>query len=234
MIEQQPTIIKPATPRDLPFIEDLSNRFSYELGFVPRIAMENRIEGRRGGGVLLARVNGQEGGFLHYGSLRREECRLFQAAIDYDLQRQQHGLALVSRFVDLVDAVGVRLITLRCLSSLDANRFWTAAGFRRCGVERGARGPLYVWAKRLHVADDLLTGRMLPPVPRRARTCRGCGKPCTYTRGPKGQLWRMCGACVERHAANAITTVQSDTMNNDRFFRPATPPAVRRGKLCGS
>jgi GNAT superfamily N-acetyltransferase len=230
----QPTIITPATMRDLPFIDHLSNRFSYEVGFVPRVAMENRIEGRRGGGVLLARVNGQEGGFLHYGSLRREECRLFQAAIDYDLQRQRHGLDLVNRFVETVDAAGVRLITLRCLSSLDANRFWTAAGFRRWGMERGARGPLVVWTRRLHAIEDLLAGKVLPPVPRRARTCRGCGKPCTYTRGPKGQLWRMCGACVERHAANAIGDVSGGAIGNNQIMQPATLSVARRGKLCGS
>lgn len=195
-IEQ--TEISLARPSDLPFIEHLSNRFSWEVGFVPRIALVNRIEGRRGGGVLLARVNGQEGGFLHYGSLLRDECRLFQAAIDYDLQRQHHGLALVEKFVEQVDEAGVRLITLRCLASLNANKFWTAAGFKRSGIEQGARGPLVVWAKRLHVNEDLLAGKLLPQIPRRTRACLGCGTVCTYTRGPKGQLYRMCENCVAR------------------------------------
>jgi len=94
------------------------------------------------------------------------------------------------------DAQGVRLITCRCLASIDANRFWLAAGFRRVGVERGARGPLFVWAKRLHVAEDLLAGKILPPIPLRSHTCKSCGRQCTYTRGPKGQLWKLCPRCV--------------------------------------
>jgi N-acetylglutamate synthase-like GNAT family acetyltransferase len=196
-------IIRPATLSDWSYIEHLTNHFSYELGFIPRVAFLNRIEGRRGGGVLMNVVNKQEGGFLHFGSMRRDECRIFQAAIDYDLQRQHHGLALVKRFVQIADEAGVRLITCRCLVGLNAQHFWKSAGFEHVGVEQVARGLLWVWAKRLHLIDDLLAGRQPPLLPMRQSHCRGCGNDCTYTRGPKGQLWKLCAACTRERVRSA-------------------------------
>ena len=197
----EPTHIAPAKVKDIKFIEHLSNRFSYEVGFIPRIALVNRIEGRRGGGVLLARVNRQEGGFLHYGSMLRGECRIFQAAIDYDLQRQHHGLALVSDFIERADEAGVRLITCRCLADLNANRFWKSAGFKQLMVERGAKGPLLVWAKRLHLEEDLLAGKIVPAIPIRTHACPDCGKHVTRTFGPKGQIYKTCRVCTQARLA---------------------------------
>ena len=191
------THIAPAKIRDLKFIEHLSNRFNHAVGFIPRIALVNRIEGRAGGGVLLARVNKQEGGFLHYGSMIHNECRIFQAAIDYDLQRQHHGLTLVNDFIERADDAGVRLITLRCRTDLNANRFWQAAGFRHVQTERGMRGNLFVWAKRLHLEADLLAGQPVPALPLRLHACANCGKPATGTIGPKGQLYRTCRTCTK-------------------------------------
>jgi hypothetical protein len=196
------SVVRAARVRDWSYIEHLSNHFSYELGFIPKIAFINRIEGRRGGGVLLNVVDKQSGGFLHYGTMRDGgECRIFQSAIDYQLQRQHHGLSLVNEFVEQADAAGVRLITCRCLITLDANRFWRAAGFQQVGVEQGARGRLAVYAKRLQMNEDLLAGIQPPLITFRTQTCKACGKSTTYTRGPKGELWKLCAACVSKASA---------------------------------
>lgn len=195
-------VVRPATLDDIPYIEHLNNRFSRELGFIPRVALENRINGTRGGYVGLATENDEPAGFLHTGSMIRPECRIFQAAIQYDAQRRHLGQELVADFITTARARGVKLVTLRCLSDLDANTFWRSMGFRRAGYERvsgeknrGAR--LIVWARRLHTMNDLLTPGFIPPaIPLRTHRCNGCNRSCTYTRGPKGELWKLCATCT--------------------------------------
>ena len=211
-MQQQPVILHPTTVRparlvDLPYIEHLRLRFTRELGFIPKIALENRIAGRRGGIVSLAMENGDPCGFLHTGSLRREECRIFQAAIQYDAQRRHHGEALVGAFVRTARVAGVKLVTLRCLSDLESNDFWQSMGFveagrERVGGQKNRGAQLIVWARRLMTPTDLLDPHFRPPlIPERTRRCRGCGRLCTYSRGPKGELSTLCNRC---HAGNGI------------------------------
>lgn len=204
MIITTDNAIRRATLDDIPYIEHLTNRFSRELGFIPRVAIENRIAGVRGGYVGLATENDDPAGFLHTGSLARLECRIFQAAIQYDAQRRHLGQALVSNFLAEARASGVKLVTLRCLSDLDANAFWESMGFRRVCTEpvsgnknRGLR--LNVWALRTHTSADLLTpGFIPPPIRTRLQACRDCGRATTFTRGPRGELWKLCTACTRK------------------------------------
>lgn len=191
------TQIRPASARDLPYIENLSNKLSYELGFIPRIALENRIEGRRGGGVTMALENDDLAGFLHYGSMRSTVCRIFQAAIQYDAQRRHHGESLVRGFEAQATENGIRLISLHCLHDLDANEFWRLMGYRRVGVERGSKGPLIHWVKRIHHPADFENPDFSPPpIPRRTHPCPACGRAVTRTFGRKGQIWKTCRPCT--------------------------------------
>lgn len=196
--------IRRATLDDIPYIVHLNNRFSRELGFIPKIALENRINQTRAGYVGLALENNDPAGFLHTGSLAKPEARIFQAAIQYDAQRCHIGKALVSDFLNEARTSGVKLVTLRCLSDLDANHFWKSMGFRHVLTERVSgqknRGAmLRVWALRLHTIEDLLTPGFIPPaIPLRTHRCKSCGRSCTYTRGPSGELWKLCAACVRK------------------------------------
>lgn len=208
-------VIRRATLEDLRFIEHLSTRFSREVGFIPRIALENRITGARGGYVGLATENDDPAGFLHTGSMRRPECRIFQAAICYDAQRRHLGQALVGDFLQTAQGNGVKLVTLRCLSDLDANSFWQSMGFRRAGYEpvsgtKNRGSTLIVWAKRLHTFADLMTPGFIPPqIPMRLNRCKQCGLACTYTRGPKGELWKLCATCVRKRATVACRPTEA-------------------------
>lgn len=199
------TTIRPARLRDLKYIDALCARFSREVGFIPRIALENRINGSRNGYVGLALENGDPAGFLHTGSLLKPEARIFQAAIQYDAQRCHHGKALVNDFIDKATRSGVKLVTLRCLSDLDANAFWKAMGFVHVGTEavsgsKNAGKSLFIWARRLHTLDDLMEPGFVPPrLPMRTHSCQSCGRKCTYSRGPNGELWKLCGRCVTAH-----------------------------------
>jgi ribosomal protein S18 acetylase RimI-like enzyme len=131
-----------AAPSDLAYVVALQKRNHEALGFIPRAALAEKIDLGR---IWLATENGDPAGFLHHGSLAVPEVRIFQAAVQYDARRRHLGLALVADLVARARAAGAAGVSLRCLDFLDANDFWTAAGFRLVATEPGARGTLNVW-----------------------------------------------------------------------------------------
>lgn len=130
-----------ANAAHLAYVVALQKRNHEALGFIPRAALSEKIELGR---IWLATENGDPAGFLHHGSLAAPEVRIFQAAVQYDARRRHLGLALVSDLLARARAAGARGVSLRCLDFLDANDFWTAAGFARLTTEPGARGTLNV------------------------------------------------------------------------------------------
>lgn len=138
--------------QNLRFELDLARRFDDELGFLPLPSLEKYCDL---GGVLRATENGQPCGFLagtHSAPRNPPTARIYQAAIDYQSQRRQHGLALVRKFQ--LDATNCRALWLACWcrSELQANLFWKAAGFievgrTTAGTKRG--GFLIGWVKPL-------------------------------------------------------------------------------------
>ena len=149
--------VGPASPADLAYVVHLQRRHHEALGFIPRQALAEKIEQGR---VWLASENGEPAGFLHHGTLARPEVRIFQAAVQYDVRRRHLGLALVADLVRRAQAAGARAVSLRCLSFLEANDFWSAAGFELVTAEPGAKGTLNVWGLQLPSAQPgrLTTG----------------------------------------------------------------------------
>lgn len=147
--------VRAATPADLAYVVALQKRNGEALGFIPRAALAEKIDLGR---IWLARENGDPAGFLHHGSLAVPEVRVFQAAVQYDARRRHLGLALVADLVARARAAGGRAVSLRCLDFLDANDFWTAAGFSLVAREPGARGTLNVWGRVLGDEGDKETG----------------------------------------------------------------------------
>ena len=131
-----------ATPADLAYVVALQKRNHEALGFIPRAALAEKVDLGR---IWLATENGEPAGYLHHGSLARPEVRIFQAAVQYDARRRHVGLSLVADLLARARSAGAGGVSLRCLDFLDANDFWTAAGFTLLGTEPGARGTLNVW-----------------------------------------------------------------------------------------
>jgi N-acetylglutamate synthase-like GNAT family acetyltransferase len=181
-----------ATPADLAYVVALQKRNGEALGFIPRLALSEKIGLGR---IWLATENGDPAGYLHHGSLAVPEVRIFQAAIQYDARRRHHGLTLVGDLLARARQAGARGVSLRCLDFLDANDFWHAAGFRRIGAEPGARGLLNVWGARLdrtgrsHSEDPFTFHTRLHPCPR-------CGAPTTDTWTRGAVRHRLCPRCV--------------------------------------
>ena len=182
--------VRLATSADLSYVVALQKRNGEAIGFIPRAALAEKIQRQQ---VLLVRENGDPAGFLHHGSIAVPEVRIFQAAIQYDVRRRHHGLALVNTMLGRATEAGAKAVSLRCLDFLDANDFWTASGFQLLGTEPGARGTLNVWGKSIGGVDapDVRFHSRVHPCPK-------CGTPTvdTWTRGAVRR--RLCARCVAR------------------------------------
>lgn len=120
------------------YIEQLA-RSEYEaIGFIPRPRLE-QYSAR--GQILMAQENDENAGFLVFGA-GWPTLRVYQACIQYDARRREHGASLVQRLIAEAQRRGCYLISLWCADDLPANDFWQALGFRHIatrpgGVKRG-------------------------------------------------------------------------------------------------
>jgi GNAT superfamily N-acetyltransferase len=121
------------TANQLQYIQDLSRKHYEEIGFLPRPRLEQYVES---GQVFMEHENGDPCGFLVWGS-GFPVLRIYQACIQYDAQRRQHGYALVRRLIEKADAGGYECISLWCADDLDANDFWKSCGFQWSGIRDG-------------------------------------------------------------------------------------------------
>lgn len=128
-----PTQIRLATVEDLPYVIALSKKFSNQIGFLPRPAVEWYLANNR---VTLALENGDPCGFLlgrtHH-RWQRLQRPITQAAIALDAQRRHHGLALVQHVIQMASLAGQSAIQCMVRDDLESNEFWAAAGFVRIG-----------------------------------------------------------------------------------------------------
>ena len=191
--------VRPAVPADLAFIVMLQKAHAAALGFLPRQALKEKI---RLGQVLLARAEGTRAGFLHHGSLRRPEVRVFQIAVAPAARSRGVGRALVQCLLDRGAAAGAGGVSLRCLHLLEANRFWRAAGFRLHATEPAAKGTLNVWVRRLRAGPVSGAGSGRFTFASRVHACPGCGKPTvdTWIRGARRLAF--CANCVAAAGTN--------------------------------
>ena len=192
------SVVRSAVSADLAYIVMLQKAHAAALGFLPRQALKEKIDR---GQVILARVGGRRAGFLHHGSLRGPEVRVFQIAVSPEVRSTGVGRALVQCLIDRAAAAGAGGVSLRCLSFLDANRFWRAAGFKLHATEPGAKGTLNVWVRRLGgAAGTGAAGRLT--FASRVHPCPGCGKATVDTWLSGARRRTLCPGCVAAAAMN--------------------------------
>jgi GNAT superfamily N-acetyltransferase len=194
------TLVRLAVPRDLPFVVTLQKAHPAALGFLPRQALREKI---RHGQVLIARQSGRRAGFLHHGSLARPEVRVFQIAVTADARRGGVGRALVDHLLARAAGAGARGVSLRCLSFLDANRFWRSVGFQLHGTEPGAKGTLNVWVRLVKTnPTPQAADRAQFLFASRVHACPACGTPTvdTWLRGARRLA--LCPGCVAAAGLN--------------------------------
>jgi L-amino acid N-acyltransferase YncA len=66
-------------------------------------------------------------------------CKVYQACIQYDARRREHGLSLVATLVRKATEAGFGAIALWCADDLESNDFWRSAGFRWAGMREGGK-----------------------------------------------------------------------------------------------
>jgi N-acetylglutamate synthase-like GNAT family acetyltransferase len=141
-----------AKARDLKFIVHLQQKFSNQLGFLPVQALIEYVDN---GWVGVAHENGEPCGYVlgrpayKYQPLLRP---ITQTAVAMDAQRRKHGLALLDRLHLRAIAAGQQAMQATCRADLEANDFWSAAGFEPiCELtpDNARQQPLIVWRKLL-------------------------------------------------------------------------------------
>lgn len=136
------------------YADDLARKNSEALSFIPAPRIE---EYAREGQLWVATENDEPCGFLIFGD-GWPQTRIYQACIQYDARRREHGMALVAALSARATAMGCTDIRLWCADDLDSNEFWRSAGFQYCASRRGGRrrGRKHnLWALRLHVLPHL-------------------------------------------------------------------------------
>ncbi len=119
----------------LDYVISLAKKHTDALGFLPRSTVERYVEA---GQVLLARENDEPCGFLIFGN-GWPRLKIYQACVQYDAQRQAHGLQMVGRLIAQASERGYEAISLWCADDLPANEFWAAAGFQKLKTKAGGR-----------------------------------------------------------------------------------------------
>jgi ribosomal protein S18 acetylase RimI-like enzyme len=130
------------------YADDLARKNSEALSFIPRPMIENYA---RRGQLMLALENDEPCGFLIHGE-NWPQVRIYQACIQYDARRREHGMALVAALSSRARERGCHDVRLWCADDLDSNEFWRSAGFEYCAQRRGGRrrGRKHnLWALRL-------------------------------------------------------------------------------------
>lgn len=141
------------------YIVALQRKHYEALGFIPRPRTEEYL---RRGQVLLAHENGEPCGFLTYG-MGWPTLKVYQACIQYDARRREHGMALVGRLIARASRSGHSMISLWCADDLESNEFWKACGFvfggqREGGTKRGRKHNLWLYRVPETPALALLDG----------------------------------------------------------------------------
>lgn len=168
--------VRPATERDLVFIDQLQKKYSKAVAFASYAELLSHInEGTAliavEGAVTNSQgrcVGGRQIGYCLYRDryMKREDCGLVsQLVVDGEKQRGLVGAALVQAMFERVPW-GVRLFCLWCAQDLDANHFWESLGFVPLAVRAGSRGKAeggtrkngtrvqIFWQRRVREGDD--------------------------------------------------------------------------------
>lgn len=119
----------PGDKNALKFLDALSKRNGYCVGFLPLIAYEQAIDKDR---VTLLFYNDQPAGYLIRGPVK-ETTKIYQLVIAEDLRRIVNGTALLNHLITQANAGRAHQITLHCAEDLEANLFWQSLGLQRIG-----------------------------------------------------------------------------------------------------
>lgn len=152
-------------PHDLTYEISLAKRFTDQLGFLPRQAVEHYSVM---GGVWRIRQNDEPAGFIVVAWSQRVApltAAIYQTAVQLDAQRIHLALELESVIADEARGRGCHAIQVWCAAELPSNHFWRAAGYALTQTSEGGqrrKRQLILWVKRLtNEPEDPATARVV-------------------------------------------------------------------------
>jgi len=154
-----------AETHDLAFVVDLERKNKESLGFLPKMAIEERILSST---VILGRLNCEPFGYLLYDT-RGRDVNVLQACIQYDARRKLYGATMYQWALTKWQADFVRL---KCAADLESNLFWREMGLSCVAVVDGGkrRGrKINVWHH--YLVPQLITTSVTPAFQKR-EDCR--------------------------------------------------------------
>lgn len=144
--DSAPYSIRKATLGDLDSIKAIADRHKVELGFVRRPTLALALAGNE---VLVAEVDGEVVGFVHYHHRRDQQTTLYNIVVTRDYRQRGIGAALLATLCGEARTHHKDHIILKCPSELDANGFYADLGYSLLRTERGKHRPLNIWALAL-------------------------------------------------------------------------------------
>lgn len=132
----------------LDYVVKLGRKDFEAIGFLPKPRLEAY---HASGQIYVQHENDELCGFLVFGSGWPVLC-IYQACIQYDARRREHGASLVARLEANATERGYAAVSLWCAEELEANAFWKGCGFSHIDTKPGGvrRGRLLNrWEKHL-------------------------------------------------------------------------------------
>lgn len=117
------------------YVESLGRRYYEEIGFIPIGSLE---KAERDGHLYAEYENGDMCGYLYFGG-KYPQLKIYQACIQYDSRRREHGMNLIKKLIRYADMGGYESIALWCAADIEANLFWKAMGFVLSGSREGGK-----------------------------------------------------------------------------------------------
>jgi hypothetical protein len=158
-----PFTVRTARPEDFRFIDSLQKKFSSEVGFLPRAAMEAHIAKGR---VSIGFENDEPAGYI----LIKERYQgdpaqaiLYQCAIEYSAQRHLLGSSLLEHAISLCPSPPVKVASAWVAQDIEANFFWEKCGFEPIAARRGSKrkGRVHIYWQRK--VQGITGQRPVPP-----------------------------------------------------------------------
>lgn len=128
-------IVRSATERDWPFINDLAHKEYWCIGFIPEKGYRHAICCSQED-LLVVEDNKDLTGFI-MASYHGLNAKIFQVAVRNDARRWERATYLVAYVIGQAQKRNNKSITAICAEDLEANYFWSAMNFIAIGIKQG-------------------------------------------------------------------------------------------------
>lgn len=137
-------------PSDLNYLIHLQKKWSNNLGFLPKTALQRYLRNQQ---ALVVHKNGEPAGYLLWDYSKRDNLiKIPQVAIEASLLRTGIGTLVMKQLETAATNSSCTVLRLRSRTDLEANNLWPTLGWFVSAVfyKQNARNlPVYEWTRQL-------------------------------------------------------------------------------------